>query len=171
LDQPPNQPESRSWSWLRSGVWLAPFFVIAGILFWRGASPPSELAPSLVVAPQPQATPQPEIAAGSVIRVPAVEVQVEPRDYSGPCGPQGIAFIFRGVITVEGGPGEVAYQFERSDGATGPVETLTITAPGHKSVETVWGLGQLRFEGWEKLIVLRPARVESKPATFRLACR
>ena len=110
-------------------------------------------------------------AADEPIRVTGVELTAQPSEYKGRC-PTTIAF--RGTVTVEGGPGTITYQFARSDGAVAPVQTLTVAVPGRKSVETTWQIWRQpepTFEGWQRLIILTPARVESRSAGFTLTCR
>jgi len=104
--------------------------------------------------------------------VTSVELTAEPREYQGPCP---ATVQFRGAITVEGGPGTITYLFLRSDGARGPVESMPVAVPGRKTIDTKWTLWRHPpdgpFEGWQRLVVLTPQGIESKPAGFRLSCR
>src|SRR5215207_10153289 len=75
---------------------------------------------------------------------------------------------FRGSITMDG-RGMVRYTFERSDGATAPVQTLFFLSAGTKEVSTTWTIGR-SYSGYEKLRVLSPNAAESSEATFNLNC-
>ncbi|MEW6212810.1 MAG: hypothetical protein AB1631_31075, partial [Acidobacteriota bacterium] len=89
--------------------------------------------------------------------------------YEGPCP----AIIkFAGAITTNGG-GIVKYTFLRSDGATGPVLTLTFAAAGTKPVSTTWTLGGKalpRYSGWQAIRILSPNAMDSNKAAFELIC-
>jgi hypothetical protein len=63
-------------------------------------------------------------------------------------------FRFGGMITVSRA-GKVTYRWERSDGATGPVQTLTFNGPGSKAVATQWQLGA-SGTFWQRIHVLTP---------------
>jgi hypothetical protein len=109
----------------------------------------------------------PSLAAAQVTSVTAA---AEPSRYTGRCPGY---FKMKGRITVSA-PGLVTYRWRRSDGAVGPIETLTAAAPGVQEVETSWALGDQRdmeYEGWEKVVVLTPAPMESEPARFQMTCR
>lgn len=75
---------------------------------------------------------------------------------------------FRGSITTNS-RGVVRYTFERSDGATAPIYTLIFTSAGTKEVSTTWTLGR-SYNGYEKLKVISPNRMESSEARFNLNC-
>ncbi len=70
------------------------------------------------------------------------------------------------------GSGTVSYRFVRSDGASGPVETVTFTGPGTRTVSTAWHRGGSgdRLVGWQQLVVLSPLATQSDRADFDLAC-
>jgi hypothetical protein len=106
-----------------------------------------------------------------------------PRTFRGNCP---AVITFNGTITVNGEFGAVAptpvqigYQFLRSDGATGPINYYTITAPGTQSVSTTWTLGGPAlpsYGGWEQLKAW-PTRHDggfgyafSPKASFRVVC-
>lgn len=84
-----------------------------------------------------------------------------------------VTIAFSGRISMIHGSGTVSYRFVRSDGATGPVETVTFTAPGSKEVSSTWSRGGPgeRLVGWEQLVILSPVATESNRATFDLTCR
>ena len=92
----------------------------------------------------------------------------QPNAYNGPC-PATIEFI--GTIFVNH-PARVSYRWERSDHATGAVQTVQINGGG-RSVRTQWHLGHPRgqvFHGTETLHVLSPGDAYSNPAEFTLVC-
>jgi len=110
------------------------------------------------------------LPSAAAAHVTSVTAEADPAQYAGPCPGH---FKMKGRITVSA-PGVVTYRWQRSDGAMGPVETLTATAPGVQEVETSWALGDqrdLEFAGWEKLMVLTPVPMESEPARFQMTCR
>jgi hypothetical protein len=92
-----------------------------------------------------------------------------PNNYDGLC-PASIEFI--GTIFVNY-PAAVSYRWERSDRATGRVETVQINSAG-QGVVTHWQLrrppGEI-FHGSERLHVLSPGDFYSNPAQFTLVCR
>lgn len=103
-----------------------------------------------------------------------------PEAYNGVCPAQ---INFTGSITVRGtidprSPVEMAYTFLRSDGAQGPVNYYTITAPGTQNVSTSWTLGgpQLpSYAGWMQLKAWPTRHLGfgysmSPRAMFRVAC-
>jgi hypothetical protein len=92
-----------------------------------------------------------------------------PHRYEGRC-PASVQFV--GTISVNQ-PTRVSYRWERSDRATGRVETVVIQGRGH-SVSTTWQLSRPRgavFQGSETLHVLSPGDYHSNPAEFTLVCR
>ncbi|WP_146101506.1 hypothetical protein [Rhodopila globiformis] len=92
-----------------------------------------------------------------------------PRHYEGRC-PASIAFV--ATISVNQ-PTKVSYRWERSDGATGRVETAVIRGRGH-GVTTTWTLSRRRgetFKGAQTLHLLSPGNLRSNPAEFTLVCR
>jgi hypothetical protein len=109
---------------------------------------------------------QPAVAQTAINHVVAV---AKPRHYEGPC-PASIEFA--GTIFVNH-PATVSYRWERSDHATGPVETIVIRSAG-QGVYTHWQLnrppGQV-FHGSQTLHVLSPGDFISNPAEFTVVCR
>jgi hypothetical protein len=106
------------------------------------------------------------VAQPAVNRIVAV---VNPRAYDGPCP---ATITFTGTIFVNR-PARVSYRWERSDHATGPVETVQVSGGG-RGVKTEWHLGNPRgqaFHGSETLHVLSPGDFYSNPAEFTLVCR
>jgi hypothetical protein len=105
-------------------------------------------------------------AQPAINRVVAV---ARPPAYNGPC-PASIEFV--GTIFVNR-PARVSYRWERSDRATGPVQTIFIPG-GAGGVRTQWQLGRPPgqvFRGAETLHVLSPGDFYSNPAEFTLVCR
>jgi hypothetical protein len=82
-----------------------------------------------------------------------------------------IRYNFTGTLTTNG-PTTVTYKWERSDGATAPVQTISFGAAGTQTVTTDWTLGAAGFSynGWERLHILTPNDVTSNQANFVLTC-
>jgi hypothetical protein len=76
---------------------------------------------------------------------------------------------FNGTITSDRA-GEVSYTFVRSDGARGPVQTLSFSGPGTQQVSTTWTLGE-QYSGWQAIQILKPVEVQSNQAAFTLSCQ
>jgi hypothetical protein len=78
-------------------------------------------------------------------------------------------FNFAGAITANAA-GTVMYRWERSDGATGPTQSLTFSGAGARPVvTTTWSIGAAGTH-WERIHVLAPNNVYSNQATFTLSC-
>lgn len=89
-----------------------------------------------------------------------------------PTGNCPVKVDFTGRIKSEG-PTTISYQFVRSDGSTGPVENLAFNSAGEKTIPYDWSIGGggLRsFDGWVKLRILTPRRIESQAAAFAMRC-
>lgn len=114
-------------------------------------------------APDPETEP-------SALRVVDLTLSATPNVYEGLC-PATIGFT--GRISAVGGAGVVAYRWLRSDGATGPIETVSFTGPGTKEISSAWSVGaeDAKFEGWRQLEVLDPTAMKSGQATFIVACQ
>ncbi len=86
-----------------------------------------------------------------------------------------VTIAFDGFITMNG-PGTVTYRIVRSDGATGPVQTLEFLKPGTQTVHETWTVGDAtllpHYEGWVAIQVLTPNEVESNhaDAAFHMTC-
>ena len=99
-------------------------------------------------------------------RVVSARLNADPEKYSGPCP---VTIQFNGEIVTEGGGGEIAYTFLRSDGASGPV--MRMDAQGTSKVSTTWTLSASPYEGWQAIQVVAPQEVKSNEALFRIECR
>ena len=102
-----------------------------------------------------------------------VRVTASPQHYTGPC-PGHIRFTAR--IVVEHYPMALNYQWERSDGAKGPVKVVKVPSAATKTITTVdtWQVGTRceRGEVWEKLRVRSGnADITSDQATATVTCR
>ena len=98
--------------------------------------------------------------------VTATTASVSPSTYSGACPG---TFNFSGNITTTGA-GSVTYQWERSDGVTGPTQTLTFNAAGTQPAAAAsWQLGA-NGAFWERVHVLTPTDITSNQATFTNSC-
>jgi hypothetical protein len=69
-------------------------------------------------------------------------------------------------------PLTIKYQFVRSDGAVGPVQSMVFTALGTKEVGDSWAIIKSTDIGgaWEQLKILEPLNFESNKAAFRVTC-
>jgi len=83
-----------------------------------------------------------------------------------------ILYNFAGTITTNAAA-TVTYKWERSDGASAPVQTLSFGGAGSQAVTTSWKLGGSSgstYNGWERIHVLTPNDVVSNQANFVLTC-
>ncbi|MDB4293066.1 hypothetical protein N9954_06615 [Maribacter sp.] len=104
-----------------------------------------------------------------VVGITATATVVGEDDFSGECPKR---FDFEGVITADG-PATITYTWLRSDGATGPENTLEFTEAGSQTVNISWTLGGSgnQYEGyWRQLKVITPQEVLSERAEFDLDC-
>jgi hypothetical protein len=93
----------------------------------------------------------------------------KPPTYVGPC-PTAVEFIATIFVTR---PATVSFRWERSDHATGPVQTVHISGAG-MGVKTLWHLGGKPgtvIRGAETLHVLSPGDAYSNAAEFTATCR
>ena len=111
----------------------------------------------------------PAPAASSTHTVTKVVAVVNPKSWDGPC-PATVKFT--GTIFVSHHPATVTYRWERSDGAKGPTQTLTINASGEGVTDT-WtlGAGKQHKKVWERLHVLTPTGISSNTASVDVHCR
>jgi hypothetical protein len=98
-----------------------------------------------------------------------VTAAARPAHYDGRC-PASIEFVGTIFMNYQA---TVSYRWERSDGASGPVETVVVQGPRQGAV-TRWQLrrpvGEV-FQGVETLHVLSPIDIYSNPAKFQMVCR
>ncbi|HYM60673.1 MAG TPA: hypothetical protein VEZ11_07255 [Thermoanaerobaculia bacterium] len=101
--------------------------------------------------------------------VTRVRIVVNPKFYRGPCP---ATLTFTGTIFVRRPPVRVEYMWTRSDGATGPRQSLVINSAGQGVTDT-WTLGSrgMRMNVWEQLHVLAPTGINSPTAHVRVNCR
>jgi hypothetical protein len=117
--------------------------------------------------PRPQPIPSGPIKKpGAVSRI---DIVVRPKVFAGTCPG---TVTWNAVIHVVNPPVQVEYTWERSDGATGPRETLEITSLFHPVSDT-WQLGGSgdRLVIWEKLHVFTPNEMISVPPEAHVNCR
>jgi hypothetical protein len=73
-----------------------------------------------------------------------------------------------GTITVNW-PTTVQYRWERSDGASAPVETLVFQQAGSKTVTTGWNIGRT-YTGWMRLQIISPSSFRSNQTAIVSQC-
>ncbi|OPY04192.1 MAG: hypothetical protein A4E61_00808 [Syntrophorhabdus sp. PtaB.Bin184] len=125
--------------------------------------------------PRRQAPDQPGQVDTSVPRIAVTMMKAQPESYSGACP---TVITFKGHIAAAGttispsNPVTVKYVFIRSDGATGPVRTVTFTSQGAQTVSSTWQIGGPGFStsGWQALRIISPDPKDSKKAYFSLHC-
>jgi hypothetical protein len=125
--------------------------------------------------PRRPAAEQPAQIDTATPRVAATMMKAQPESYSGACP---TVITFRGHIAAAGtaitpsNPITVKYVFIRSDGATGPVRTVTFTSQGAQTVSTTWQIGGPGFStsGWQAIRIISPDHKDSKKAYFSLHC-
>ncbi|HZD01468.1 MAG TPA: hypothetical protein VFA46_15125 [Actinomycetes bacterium] len=104
-------------------------------------------------------------------RVTVGDAGASPAGYKGSCP---VTIAFGGTIAVDRGPVEVTYRWVRSDGATGPVETISFSGSGtqRQKVGTTWTLGSpgFTYSGWEAIKLLTPTESTSNQAGFTISC-
>lgn len=133
--------------------------------FWQSAVATPTWTPITPIIVTPTFTPTPP-SSFAVINVSAF---VSPTS-STTC-PQ--TFTFNGAITTNGA-GNVTYQWVRSDGSLGPVQSLTFFGAGTLNVAPdAWnipGAPGFNFNGWARIQVLAPNSFSSVQAAFSLNC-
>jgi len=107
-------------------------------------------------------------------KIGAMMMKAEPGSYAGKCP---TVITFKGHIAAAGmisvsKPVTVKYAFIRSDGVTGPVQTITFTKQGAQTVTNIWHIGGPGFStsGWQAIKIISPDPKESKKASFTLNC-
>jgi hypothetical protein len=118
---------------------------------------------------QPPQPPQPNPPGGGNqpgSPVTGVVAHAIPSSYT---GPSGVTLNFNADITVNG-PCTVTYQWERSDGATGQVETVVFNSAGTRQIATLWTLGGGPGAGtiWQRVNILTPVPMTSNQAIVNL---
>jgi len=84
---------------------------------------------------------------------------------------------FQGEISAKNlKPGTVVeYRFIRSDGVSAPVrKTVFTSGQGTVEVATTWTLESpdlVNYEGWEKIRIIKPIKLESNKASFKVNCK
>jgi hypothetical protein len=101
------------------------------------------------------------------VKSPVTLRTVNPTQWDGRCPHE---FRFIGEITSRGA-GDVQFTWDRSDGASAPVETIHFNGPNQrKTVRTSWSLSQ-SYRGWEQIRVTSPNFIRSNKSGFTLHCR
>jgi hypothetical protein len=142
IDNPDN-PGELCWLWLE-------YAQITGEI---------DLAP--LMTPPPTPTPEP-------FTVKSVTASVDVANSNGPCP---FKFTFTAEIEVNR-PGDVTYEWKRSDNASSPSKMISFTEAGKKSVTTTWQLGGggFSYSGWQQLHIISPNDLLSNQANFSLNC-
>jgi hypothetical protein len=96
--------------------------------------------------------------------VTGIVIGVDPFAYIGVC-PKTVNFW---ANIAANGPGEVTYQWERSDGDITPVQSITFASAGAQMVFTTWTRGE--GTGWQRLHILTPNDVISNQTSFTITC-
>jgi hypothetical protein len=111
----------------------------------------------------------PKALGDSDLKLPSIIIKAAlsayPPSYVGACP---ATITFKGTISTNK-PAVVKYKFIRSDGAIAPVQTLTFSAAGSKTVSTTWTRGS-DCTGWVAIKVVSPVSVESNKANFSIRC-
>jgi hypothetical protein len=116
-------------------------------------------------APLPAPAPMPAPAPPFVFTVTGVTASVDPQLFSGAC-PK--SYVCSAVITANG-PGVVTYRWERSDGGSSPLQTMSFAAAGPQAVTTGWARNETGNH-WVKVRTVSPNEVLSNQANFTLDC-
>ena len=133
------------------------FSSTAQVLVTDGSAGPQEPSP----APAPVPAPAPPF----VFTVTGVTASVDPQSFSGDC-PK--SYVCSAVITANG-PGIVTYRWERSDGGSSPLQTMSFAAAGPQTVTTGWARNETGNH-WVKVRTVSPNEVLSNQANFTLDC-
>lgn len=115
----------------------------------------------------------PQILLAQQQAVTEVTVVANPQAYKGPCPGK---LKFTGTMYVSRYPMTLNYQWERSDGAKGPVRVVHIPNAKTRSITVVdyWQVGASgqHLQVWERLRVRTGnTDITSSPATVTISCR
>jgi serine/threonine protein kinase len=78
-------------------------------------------------------------------------------------------FSYSAVLTATA-PATVKYQWVYSSGAPGPVQTVSFTAAGHKTVSGETLKTKQAGTGWAELQLVSPVKLTSNQASYKLLC-
>jgi eukaryotic-like serine/threonine-protein kinase len=79
------------------------------------------------------------------------------------------SFTYSGTLTATA-PGTLKYQWVYSSGKPGPVQTVSFTSAGHKTVSGVTVKTKKAGTGWAELKVISPVKLTSDKASYKLLC-
>ena len=79
------------------------------------------------------------------------------------------SFAYTGTLTATA-PGTVKYQWVYSSGKPGPVQTVSFTAAGARTVSGETVKTKKAGSGWAELKILSPAALTSNKASYKLLC-
>lgn len=105
--------------------------------------------------------------------ITAVTAAAHPQSYTGPCPAK---ITFTGKIYVDRYPMTLNYQWQRSDGAKGPLRGMRVPNPSTRVLTVIehWQLGApgQQMQVWEQLRVRSGnTDITSAPATATINCR
>jgi hypothetical protein len=115
--------------------------------------------------PPPSPAPAPAPAPSFVFAVTGASASVDPLSFAGAC-PK--SYTCSAVITANG-PGIVTYRWERSDGGSSPLQTVSFAVAGSQAVTTGWSRNATGNH-WVKVRTVSPNEVLSNQANFTLDC-
>ncbi|HEY7277491.1 MAG TPA: protein kinase [Trebonia sp.] len=79
------------------------------------------------------------------------------------------SFTYSGTLTATA-PGTLKYQWVYSSGKPGPVQTVSFTSAGHKTVSGETVKTKKAGSGWAELRVVSPVKLTSNKAGYKLLC-
>jgi hypothetical protein len=79
------------------------------------------------------------------------------------------SFTYSGTLTATA-PGTVKYQWVYSSGKPGPVQTVSFTSAGDKTVSGETVTAKKAGSGWAELTVISPVKLTSNKASYKLLC-
>jgi hypothetical protein len=125
-----------------------------------------------VQASQSDRTPERSASSSAGLRV--VEIiprPAQPNNFRGAC-PVSVDLAWK--LSVAGGAGKVSYSVVHGDGTVGPVESVSVAAPGSTDVRASWTLGRAdlarNYTTWAALRILEPQKLESEKISFTVDC-
>lgn len=136
------------------------------------ATPIETITPAPIATETPSASKSPSPTPSPIVfQITSVTASVNPNNAVA-CSPSTQTFNFKGAITANSA-GSVSYQWERSDGASAPVQTAAFLAAGSQEVTTTWTLSRnsgQTYNGWQRVKIISPNPITSSQANFTVSC-